>query len=79
MGLTCQEKKSHRTQIFLLQRLEGLGIMQTVNNATESPMLLIAEWSHLFNISTRRVGGIRFLKIGRFTFSFCVARSYKSL
>jgi hypothetical protein len=42
-------------------------------------MLLIAKWSHLFNISTRRVGGIRFLKIGRFTFSFCVARSYKSL
>ena len=38
-------------------------------------MLLIAKWSHLFNISTRRVGGIRFLKIGRFTFSFCVARS----
>jgi hypothetical protein len=33
----------------------------------------------LFNISTRRVGGIRFLKIGRFTFSFCVARSYRPL
>ena len=33
----------------------------------------------MFNISTRRVGGIRFLKIGRFTFSFCVARSYRQL
>ena len=33
----------------------------------------------IFYISTRRVGGIRFLKIGRFTFSFCVARSYRPL
>jgi hypothetical protein len=33
----------------------------------------------LLNISTRKVGGIRFLKIGRFTFSFCVARSAKPI
>ena len=32
----------------------------------------------LFNISTRLVGGIRFLKIGRFCFSFCVTREYRS-
>jgi len=32
----------------------------------------------LFNISTRLVGGIRFLKIGRFCFSFCVTRTYRS-
>ena len=32
----------------------------------------------LFNISTRIVGGIRFLKIGRFCFSFCVTREYRS-
>lgn len=29
------------------------------------------------NISTVRVGGIRFLKIGRFCFSFCITASYK--
>ena len=31
----------------------------------------------MFNISTRKVGGLRFLKIGRFCFSFCVTREYK--
>ena len=35
--------------------------------------------ANLFNISTRRVGGIRFLKIGRLTFSFCVSREYRPL
>lgn len=30
----------------------------------------------MFNISTRRIGGIRFIKIGRFCFSFCVTREY---
>jgi hypothetical protein len=29
------------------------------------------------NISTKRVGGIRFLKLGRFCFSFCLTNSYK--
>jgi hypothetical protein len=33
----------------------------------------------IFNISTRKVGGIRFLKIGRFCFSFCVTREYRPL
>jgi hypothetical protein len=32
-----------------------------------------------FNISTRRVGGLRFLKIGRLTFMFCVSREYRRL
>lgn len=31
------------------------------------------------NISTRRVGGIRFVKFGRFCFSFCITREYKAL
>lgn len=30
-----------------------------------------------FNISTRRVGGLRFVKVGRFCFSFCVTREYR--
>jgi len=33
----------------------------------------------MFNISTRRVGGIRFLKVGRLTLSFCVAQSVKPI
>ena len=32
-----------------------------------------------FNISTRRVGGIRFVRIGRLCFSFCVCATYRSL
>lgn len=32
-----------------------------------------------FNISTRRVGGIRFVRLGRFCFSFCVCRAYRDL
>lgn len=33
----------------------------------------------LFNISTRRVGGLRFVKVGRLCFIFCVTREYRSL
>lgn len=33
----------------------------------------------VFNISARKVGGLRFLKIGRFTFMFCVSRRYRPL
>jgi len=33
----------------------------------------------VFNISARRVGGIRFLKVGRFCFSFCLTREYRPL
>lgn len=33
----------------------------------------------MFNFSTRRVGGLRFIKLGRFTLMFCVAREYRSL
>ena len=31
----------------------------------------------MFNICTTRVGGLRFLKVGRFCFSFCVTREYR--
>lgn len=33
----------------------------------------------IFNFSFRRVGGLRFLKLGRFTFMFCVSREYRPL
>lgn len=33
----------------------------------------------MLNISFRRVGGLRFLKIGRFTFMFCVSREFRPL
>jgi hypothetical protein len=33
----------------------------------------------VFNFSTRRVGGIRFIKLGRFCFSFCLTREYRAL
>ena len=35
--------------------------------------------SDLFNFSTRRVGGLRFVKIGRLCFSFCITRNYTAL
>ncbi len=28
----------------------------------------------MFNVRTRKVGGLRFVRIGRFVFSFCVRR-----
>jgi len=31
------------------------------------------------NISTRKVGGLRFVKVGRFCFSFCITRQYVAL
>lgn len=33
----------------------------------------------LFNISTRKIGGLRFVKVGRFCFSFCITRHYRAL
>lgn len=33
----------------------------------------------MINFSTRLVGGIRFIKLGRFCFSFCICRSYTPL
>lgn len=33
----------------------------------------------MFNVSTRKVGGIRFLKIGRLTFAFCLSRAYRPM
>lgn len=33
----------------------------------------------MLNVSWRKVGGLRFLKIGRLTFMFCVSNQYKSL
>lgn len=32
-----------------------------------------------FNVSYRKVGGIRFLKIGRLTLSWCVSTAYRPL
>ena len=33
----------------------------------------------VINFSTRRVGGLRFIKIGRFTFMYCLSKQYKPL
>ena len=33
----------------------------------------------MLNVSYRKVGGLRFLKLGRMTFMFCLSRQYKSL
>lgn len=35
--------------------------------------------SSIINISTRKVGGIRFLKLGRFCFAFCITKRYTPL
>lgn len=31
----------------------------------------------IFNISTRKVGGLRFVKIGRFTLMFCISNRFR--
>ena len=33
----------------------------------------------MFNICTRKVGGIRFVKIGKLCFSFCITAKYKPI
>lgn len=33
----------------------------------------------IFNFSTKRVGGLRFVKLGRLTFCFSVSREYRPL
>jgi hypothetical protein len=33
----------------------------------------------LVNASYRKVGGLRFLKLGRLCFSFCVTREYRAI
>jgi hypothetical protein len=63
---TCVGAHGHKAG----KRLIGLYLMldEEVN-----PM------GNYFNFSTRRVGGLRFVKIGRFTFMFCISREYKPL
>lgn len=39
----------------------------------------MAALRNALNVSTRKVGGIRFLKIGRLTLSFSVSRSYRAI
>ena len=34
---------------------------------------------NLINFCQRKVGGIRFLRLGRLTVSFCVSKKYKPL
>ena len=36
-------------------------------------------YKRAINISTRRVGGLRFVKIGRFCFMFTLTKAYKPL
>lgn len=33
----------------------------------------------MLNFSTRKVGGLRFVKIGRFTFMWCMSKRYRPL
>jgi len=33
----------------------------------------------MFNVSTQKVGGIRFIKIGKLCFSYCVTAQYKAM
>ena len=33
----------------------------------------------MFNISTTKVGGLRFVKIGKLCFCFCITQKYKAL
>jgi hypothetical protein len=33
----------------------------------------------MLNFSTRKVGGLRFFKLGRFTLMFCISKEYKPL
>jgi hypothetical protein len=33
----------------------------------------------VWRVSTRKVGGIRFVKVGRLTMSFCVSKEYKAI
>lgn len=33
----------------------------------------------MFNVSYRKIGGLRFLKVGRLTLSWSVSREYRSL
>ena len=40
---------------------------------------IIGARSAWFNVSTRRVGGLRFIKIGRLCLSFCITRTYSNL
>ena len=38
-----------------------------------------AQDTPVFNFSCRKVGGLRFVKLGRFTFCFCLSREYRAL
>lgn len=41
-------------------------------------LMELALWAN-WNISTKKVGGLRFIKLGRICFSFCVTKQYKPM
>jgi hypothetical protein len=47
--------------------------------AAAVPLVRYHAPASFLNISTRRIGGLRFIKIGRLCLSFCITRDYRSL
>lgn len=43
------------------------------------PRAIIGARSAWFNVSTRRVGGLRFIKVGRLCLSFCITKTYRPM
>jgi len=37
------------------------------------------EGQKMFNVSTKKVGGIRFIKLGKLCLSFCVTEKFKPI
>jgi hypothetical protein len=51
----------------------------TYPNPDDRFVIVLSRAPSAFNVSTRRVGGVRFLKLGRFCFSFCVTREFRPI
>ena len=69
---TLTQEDIENMSVELADKIERRSVIRTMTIRAERQSF------PFFNISTRLVGGIRFLKIGRFCFSFCVTRQYRS-
>jgi hypothetical protein len=70
-ALTVVRRVDVRQRKSITGRIHDHARLSIINFTTGHPAI--------FNFSCRKVGGLRFIKLGRFTFMFCISREYKPL
>jgi hypothetical protein len=58
-----------------MQAISNALFGQTVASQFAAPIVR----QPILNVSTKKVGGLRFVKVGRFCVSYCITKTYKAV